>query len=236
MTRLAAIHQPNFFPWLGYFDKIIRSDVFIFLDDVAYPKTGGAWCNRVKVLVSGEPRWLSAPINRSYHGSRKINEMSFVSTPHWRTKIRKTLELQYCKHPFFGITMDIILPLLTNTESNIAKFNIHAVTALCVSLGIDTSGLRRSSDYPSSGSSTQLLCTLTETLGCDTYLCGGGAAGYQDDQAFSARGLGLVYQSYSQPVYSQHEHPLFSPGLSIIDALMNLGPSGVLELLSPADS
>jgi len=55
---VVAIHQPNFFPWLGYFDKIRRADVFILLDDAQYQKTGGSWSNRVKVLINGEGRWL----------------------------------------------------------------------------------------------------------------------------------------------------------------------------------
>ena len=37
---ICAIHQPNFFPWLGYFEKIWRADVFIFLNQVDYEKSG----------------------------------------------------------------------------------------------------------------------------------------------------------------------------------------------------
>ena len=45
MSVKIAIHQPNFFPWLGYFDKISRSDDFVFLNDVQFQKTGGLTLN-----------------------------------------------------------------------------------------------------------------------------------------------------------------------------------------------
>ena len=40
--RVVAIHQPNFLPWLGWFDKLARADVMVLLDDVQFPKKGGA--------------------------------------------------------------------------------------------------------------------------------------------------------------------------------------------------
>ena len=52
---VVGIHQPNFFPWLGYFDKLCRSDIFVMLDDVQFSKTGGNWCNRVRLLEGGKP-------------------------------------------------------------------------------------------------------------------------------------------------------------------------------------
>ena len=78
MNKTVAIHQPNFFPWMGYFEKISRSDVFVFFDDVQFPKKGGSWSNRVKLLVSEEARWVTAAIDRSYSGTRTIREMFFL--------------------------------------------------------------------------------------------------------------------------------------------------------------
>jgi hypothetical protein len=100
--KIISIHQPNFFPWLGYFDKIAKADVFIFLDDVQFPKTGGVWTNRVKFIVSGEPNWITAPIDRNYSGTRNINEMQFLPNNSWRDKTRKSIENSYRKHPYYG--------------------------------------------------------------------------------------------------------------------------------------
>ena len=45
---VVGIHQPNYFPWMGYFDKMDNADVFILLDDVI--TTGATLKEGVKVL------------------------------------------------------------------------------------------------------------------------------------------------------------------------------------------
>ena len=62
-------------------------------------------------------------------------------------------------------------------------------------------------------------------------MCGGGASGYQEDDAFDRAGIGLVYQNYSQTKYQQVGNAEFAGGLSIIDALMNIGQSSVSKML-----
>jgi|LakMenEpi03Aug12_release.lakeMendotaPanAssembly.Ray.scaffolds.fasta_scaffold866434_1 hypothetical protein len=233
-VKIIAIHQPNFFPWLGYFNKINKSDVFIFLDDVQYPKTGGSWSNRVKFLISGTPNWVTATIDRNYSGTRNINEMRFQTlTPPWQDKMMKSLENSYKKHPFYSEIMPVLEPLLRNDETNIADYNVHAVTQIASLLGMDLSKFKRSSDMHTIGSSNELLCELTSALSGTIYMCGGGADGYQDEAIFTERGLKLQYQNFQHPVYAQRGQTEFVPGLSIIDALMNVGAKGVADLLQP---
>lgn len=100
MNKTVAIHQPNFFPWLGYFDKIARADIFLFLDDVQFPKTGGVWSNRVKLLIGGEARWVTAAVARNFNGTRTIREMKFLADNLWRDKVLKGLVTNYRRHPF----------------------------------------------------------------------------------------------------------------------------------------
>lgn len=231
MTCIVSIHQPNFFPWLGYFDKIARSNVFVFFDDVQYPKTGGTWSNRVRLLVSGESRWVTAAIDRNYHGTRTIREMNFLEGNPWREKILKTIEANYRRHPCYAECMAVVQPLLLNPEQNIAAYNIHAIGVLCHALGIDTKKLRASSALPHTGSSNELLCSITHAVSGSAYMCGGGADGYQDASVFENAGIQLVRQDFAHPVYPQYRSPEFFPGLSVIDAAMNLGWSATAKLL-----
>ena len=231
MNKTIAIHQPNFFPWLGYFSKIERSDVFVFLDDVQFTKTGGGWSNRVKLLISDEARWATAAIDRNYHGVRTIQEMRFLADNPWREKLLKSIEANYRRHPFFNEALELIAPLLLNPEANMAEYNIRAVTAIADRLGLDTNKLQRSSNLPHEGSSNELLCSLTHLLGGSIYMCGGGADGYQDEAIFKDRDITLMYQRFVHPVYPQQGREEFVTGLSIIDAAMNLGWDAVGQLL-----
>jgi hypothetical protein len=220
---LVAIHQPNFFPWLGYFDKIAKADVFVFLDHVQFPKKGGVWTNRVKLLIGGSPTWCTATINRQYHGTRKINEMTFLQGNPWREKMLKSLEHEYKKHPFFSEVVRVVGPLLLNPENGIADYNIQAITELAKAVGLNTEKMKRSSQYSVDGASNEMLCTLTRAVGGDVYICGGGAESYQEDEKFAAQEIGLQYQNFVQPMYPQKSQASFVPGLSIIDILMNQG-------------
>jgi hypothetical protein len=232
---VVAIHQPNFFPWSGYFDKIRRADVFILLDDAQYQKTGGSWSNRVKVLINGEGRWLTAPVDRSFRGTRRVNEMVFSGKEDWRGKVLKTLVSAYKRAPCFDEAYSIIEPLVQNPEANVAEYNIHAIKALAAELGYPLSSLVRSSDLPTEFSATERLIELTKSVGGDRYLCGGGANGYQEDDAFQHAGIGLAYQNFLHPTYPQFGREDCVVGLSIVDGLMNRGFHGVRQLLGSHD-
>lgn len=227
-----AIHQPNFFPWLGFFDKICRADVFVLLDDVQYQKTGGTWSNRVKVLINGEGRWLTAPLDRAFHGTRCINQLAYTSKKNWRIKIHKTLQSAYGRAPFYAESMDILGPLIDYPAENVAEYNIHAIISLSKVLGIQNNVFIKSSDIPTSGVATQRLVEIIRHVNGSHYLCGGGAGGYQENSEFGKRGIALVYQNYVGKQYRQLGRDEFVYGLSIIDALSNIGLSGVSALIS----
>ena len=228
---VVAIHQPNFFPWLGYFDKIARSDAFVFLDHVQFPKTGGTWTNRMKLLVNGKARWITASIVRNYHGVLAINEMEFHPSDKWREKMRGTISENYREAPFFQQMMDFFEPLILNPENNISAYNTQAILSIAAHLGIPQSKFTWSSVLPYQGFANEMLISLTQAVGGTAYLCGGGAGGYQENALFGKHGINLVFQNFMHSVYEQSSGTNFSAGLSIIDALMNCGWQRVRAML-----
>ena len=230
-SRIICIHQPDFFPWLGFFDKIVRCDAFVLLDDVQFPKTGGTYCNRVKLLVGGSGKWITAPVDRSYQGLRTIHEMEFQRGMPWRAKAMKTVECNYRKAPFFHEAMELIGPLIENNENNLAAYNIHAIIGISERLGILSDKFCTSSSLNHTGVSTELLISLTQAMEGDFYLCGSGALNYQNDALFDAAKIGVIHRQYKHPAYQQLSNRDFVGGLSIIDALMCCGISGVRKML-----
>ncbi|MGE5607217.1 MAG: WbqC family protein [Bacteroidota bacterium] len=228
---IVAIHQPNFFPWLGYFNKIIRSDIFVFMDNVAFPQTSsGCFINRVKVLIQGKAAWITCPIVR-IHGGEVIKDVRIYNDIAWREKILKTLELNYKKCLFFNEIIEWLKPLLENKEEKLSVYNISNIREICYKLGIKKQFILHS-DLETQQKSTDLLIEITKNVNGTAYLCGGGAPKYQEDFKFSENGLELIYQNFVHPIYEQKYSQEFVSGLSIIDCLMNLGIDGTKKLLS----
>lgn len=233
--RVVAIHQPNFLPWLGWFDKLARADVFVLMDNAQFPKTGGTWSNRVRMLVGGAAGWVTVPIVRAYHGVRRIDEMEIDNTGRWRDKLLRTLQASYGRAPHYGEVLPFLAEWIGNPTSSLADFNTTAIEGIAALLGLDTGKLVRGSTLNAEGSATELLIAMTRAAGGTAYLCGGGADGYQEDEKFQAAGVELVYQGFTPAPYPQGKAPEFVPGLSVVDALMWRGPAGTRAMLGGGD-
>jgi hypothetical protein len=234
--KIVAIHQPTFFPWLGFFDKIARSDVFILLDDVQFPKKGGTWSNRVQLAVNGKASWVTMPVVRSFHGTRIIKEMKIDNSAPWRENLLKTVQNNYGRAPFFKQVFLLFTDLVNNPTDSLADYNKAAINVLAKAVGLDISKLVIGSTLEVEGAATDLLINMTRAVGGTAYLAGGGAGGYQEDEKFAAAGIELIYQNFIHPTYPQYNTSEFIPGLSIIDALMNVGFDGVKAMFAGATS
>jgi hypothetical protein len=230
--RIVAIHQPNFMPWLGYFDKLARADVLVLLDDVQFQKkAAGTWTNRTQLIVGGEPAWITAPIVRTFHGVRAVNEMRINDSERWRKKALRTIEQNYRRAPFFDDALPIVDEVLRLDTDHLAEYNESGIRRIAEAIGLDSDKLVRSSALGASSTGTDRLIDLTRLAGGTAYLAGDGAGGYQEDEKFAAGGIALRRQQFEHPRYPQLSDS-WHPGMSILDALMNCGFAGTRELLT----
>jgi len=232
--RTVAIHQPNFFPWLGFFDKIVRSDVFIVLDHVQFPKSEGNWSNRVRLAVNGEAAWVTMPVDRNYDGFRRIDEMRIDNRSPWRRKVLQLLRTNYGRAPFFRQVFPDVEAWVGSPVELVADYNLNAITGICERLGLRASHLVRSSSLAVTGAKSELVARLVTSVGGTVYLSGDGSGEYLDEGVFHAAGVEVEYQRFVHPAYAQRQGAPFVGGLSILDALFHCGFDGTAALLTAA--
>ena len=225
---IVSIHQPNYLPWLGYFLKMARSDVFVFLDDVQFSKNG--YTNRTRVLGAGEPRWLTVPV--SYEFGDPIRDVK-ASDPAWRSKHLDALSNSYRSAPHFRDTRSKLGELYDSLpDDNMATINRHLVDGIADLLSIDRLMLT-SSDIPVGGlvGDDRLIALIKSVNGATGYLSGRGGDNYQDEAKFTDAKVSLLYNDFEHPQYAQGGGT-FTPGLSVIDAAFHLGWEGTATLIA----
>lgn len=230
--RVVACHQPNFLPWLGYFAKIARSDVFFLLDDVQF--TQGAnrhnWTSRVRIVTANGPMWLSLPVRRSGEGRQLILDLKTDDQSRWLPKMAKTLDESYRNAPHSGECLRPIVEILLRCQGSVCETNIALIHSICQMLGLSTTVIR-SSEQPVEGTATERLVNLTRSVNGTVYLSGDGADDYQLVDEFNSAGIRLKKLGYRAQPYPHLRGLEFTPGLSIVDALCNVGIERTKELL-----
>ena len=227
-----AIHQPNLFPWLGFFQKIQNADVFVYLDHALTNPRNPLWQKRVKLLLNGNANWITVPLKSSKENPfQPLIEIEIQSLPKWDVKLKRSIEQNYSKAPFFKETMELVDVFFNSRSKHIAERNIEFIESICKYLEIETRRVR-SSKWNHQSTSNELLVDIINELNGNVYLAGDGADGYQEMEPFEKSGISLRNLNYQHPEYAQFNSRECIKGLSIIDSLMNLGKDGVQELLN----
>lgn len=222
MTK-CAIMQPAYLPWSGYFNLISQVDIFIFLDDVQFEK--GGWQNRNRILLKGQPHFLTVPI-RHTSLQQRINEVEIDDTRNWRRKHYFTIKQAYSKSQYFS-DIELILPIiLDNNLKRLVDLNTKIICKIANCLSLNPKFLF-SSDLHILGKRTERLVKICDHLQCDEYISPVGAKDYlMEDGHFEFSKTRLTFQSFIPKPYPQGGTTNFVSHLSIIDVAANIGLMG----------
>ena len=100
---IIAIHQPNYLPYLGFFDKIRQSDLFIIYDNAQFNK--GDFHHRNKIRIYHGWKWVTVPVEKKPIPINEIcinNELTFKEE-RWQDAHYKHIFDNYKATPFFMI-------------------------------------------------------------------------------------------------------------------------------------
>jgi len=217
---VVAIHQPNFLPWLPYFDKLHRSDVFVLYDDCEW--SGGGWINRVRIRTSNGERYLTLPV-KSGSSNLPIVDVELHNDKRLLRKMVMTVEQTYCSAPGWERHGADLAELLSMETHRFVDKSEKLIRWACSAMQMPCTVVRRSDLHlPRDTERNQKLIETVMAHGGTKYYCGRGAieSGYMDVRQWEDAGIEIVEQTFHHVPYPQAGDG-FVPGMSVVDLVMN---------------
>lgn len=217
-----TIHQPEYLPYAGFFERLTASDIFVILDDVGYQKNG--FINRNKIKTAKGPKWITVPVlGRS--PNLKINEVFIDNSKNWGSSQWGSIVSSYSRAPYFKEYSSFFEETFKKKWDSICELDIYLIENINKFLNIDLK-IIRSSDLNVPGKSTERLINICKALKADNYLSGPGTdKGHGvEKEKFEEEGIKVSIKNFSNNNYGQQfSEQGFLPYMSIIDLLFNQG-------------
>ena len=214
------------FPWVGLFEQVRLSDVFVHYDDVQFPR-GRSFMSRVQIKTPQGVQWLTIPVRRD---GVLIKDIRVDNSQAWRKKHLRTLESCYAKSPFANVMLSLVERVYDLQSEMLSDLNCFATEEIAGFFGLSTRFLR-SSTMSGTGHGTERLLDLVRRLEGTNYITGHGARHYFEHELFDASGITVEYMTYSCAEYPQLHGP-FTPYVSILDLIANVGSDGAAFIRS----
>lgn len=221
MTKTVVIHQPDFIPYLGFFQRFLHANLYIVLDHVQFVNgSARAWTHRDKIKTPQGERWLSISVKKAPRDT-PINQVELSTDAGWREANLHLLVASYQHSAYFGEIMPAVEALYAHPHTRLSEFTLHSIKMLMDMLDIRIPMVLSSALSPV-GAKNELLVDLLQKVEASHYLSGVGARDYFDPTLFNTAGIEVIWQEFVHPVYPQLFGD-FVPYLSTLDMLFNCG-------------
>ena len=219
---ICSIIQPAYLPWLGFFERILRSDVTVILDNVDIDRNSKTkFANHNRIRTPDGWKWLTVPILTRGVESLKLNEIHIDQSTEWHHKHFSAIHHAYSKAPYYSDYLPFLREVYARPWAKLNPLNNEILIWMLEQFDIHTSILYNS-DMDMHGEKSMLIRNLCQAVGADTYLSGPFGRDYLDRSIFDNAGIRINYHNFKYTEYTQL-HPGFEPCMSAIDLLMNHG-------------
>jgi hypothetical protein len=218
MEKIVVAHQPEFLPYIGFFQRLLKADLFIIADTVQYEKQN--FQNRNRIKTARGAKWITASITK-HPVETKFNQILLSNTIDWKIEHLCLIKENYKIAPFFHQVYPIIEEIYNYRCEKLIDFNINSISTLCKLFEIDID-IVLSSSLDVQGKKNDLIIDMLKKVGATDYISGDGAKKYYDPIPYEAADINVIWQSFKHPVYQQINGS-FLPHMSSIDLLLNCG-------------
>lgn len=226
---IAAIMQPYFFPYIGYFQLMNEVDTFVMLDDVQYVER--SWMNRNRILLDNKSTWITMPVENASR-SLPINKRRYILSAGTKN-IRAKIEAAYRNAPYRDEVKSILDNVFSFNDQNVANFNANLLKAVADKLGIRcnilfSSKIGNDSHLRSEGR----ILDLCKKIRATHYINPIGGTALYDGKSFASEGIRLSFLKTTVTPEKHHGSLLY---FSIIHDLACGGAQQVKSMLGSFD-
>lgn len=226
MTNIVVIHQPDFLPYVGFFHKLLMSDLWIVFDDVQFLRRG--WHHRDKIKTANGTKWLTLNIKKAPRTSN-INNIQLSYHNNWREHHLNIIRSNYSETSAFSEIFPYIEQLYAYKYDKLIDMNMASIDLLIKLFDIQID-VEYSSQYKTRLTSNERLIELLKQVNASHYLTGTGAKDYFLEKPFIEANIQVIWDEFQYPVYPQL-YDDFIPYLSSIDLLFNCGIEASRKIL-----
>ena len=215
-----TVQQPEHFPWVGFFNKMLSVDEFIYLDNVQFKKRYFENRNKIRTNTADNWQWVTVPVITKDLYTQKIKEVRIDYTQKWQRRYINKLSHYYSRAPFFDEIFQGVREIIDKRFERIIELNLELINFIKAYLDITTSAMLASDICDGKGS--DLILDLCIKRNASVYLSGPDGRNYLEPDGFCKNNITIGYHDYTHPGYRQIYEP-FIPNMSAIDLLFNHG-------------
>lgn len=218
---IIAIHQPNYLPYLGFFERMKQSDIFVIYDDAQFNKDDFQHRNKIRIYHGW--KWLTVPVEKKRIPIKdiKIRNGLLIKGVTWQEAHLRDIWDNYKDTSYYALYEDDLESTYVDKYDKVIDLNMGIINFLMDEFGVRTK-IIFASELDFTSGSTERLVDITEALCGDVYLSGPSGRDYLDVSLFEKKGISVEFQDFKHPVYKQR-YDGFIPNMSAIDALFNVG-------------
>ena len=227
-----SIMQPYVFPYIGYFQLIYASDVFVFYDDVNFINRG--WINRNRILINGKDHLFTIPCLDASQ-NKLIKDIEVLNNTKDIKKLLDTIQSAYKKAPQFNTVFQIIQHILEIKENaTISELAIKSILLIAEYLELKRNFKVSSEQYTNQElKKADRLIDICRLEGIEHYINASGGKAIYTKEYYKNYGINLDFRIPEKYEYLQFKNE-FLPWLSIIDILMFNDKNTIINKILPA--